>query len=134
MHKKTPNAPPHDKAPPERESRRQQALFVDLTYRRHRPMYDPAVLLQIMFELRSRWMHLKPLAKTRPIEPPPVVQLELESLTAVCACCDRRGYMRVQTPNGPEWRCNYHVTESYPSEVRNRLAHRTISRLAGGQE
>lgn len=65
MHKKTPTAPPNDKSSPERESRRQLPLFVDLSFPRRRAVYDSSVLLQVYFDLRSRRIVPKPLAKVR---------------------------------------------------------------------
>lgn len=45
-------------------------------------------------------------------------------VTPCCAQCDRRGYVQVRTLAGVEWRCDWHVTQSYPLRVKRRLQHR----------
>lgn len=74
---KTPKAPPDSKAAPQSESRRQLPLFVELSYPRRRPMYDCSVLLQALFEVRSRHRNPKPLAKARENIPLQDDQLDL---------------------------------------------------------
>ena len=74
---KTPKAPPDSKAAPQSESRRQLPLFVELSYPRRRPMYDCSVLLQALFEVRSRHRNPKPLAKARDNIPLQDDQLDL---------------------------------------------------------
>lgn len=74
---KTPKAPPDSKSPSEPESRRQLPLFVQLSYPRRRPMYDCSVLLQALFEIRSRYRTPKPLAKSQENIPSQDDQLDL---------------------------------------------------------
>lgn len=77
MQKKTPTAPPENKSPPERESRRQLPLFLDLSFPRRRPIYDCSILLQVYFELRSKRLCPKPLAKTDGNDAPRDEQLDM---------------------------------------------------------
>jgi hypothetical protein len=39
----------------------------------------------------------------------------------VCARCDRVGYVQVLGENGPEWRCDWHLTETLPAAVKHGL-------------
>ena len=49
---------------------------------------------------------------------------DLLPVTPCCARCDRRGYIRVRTADGVEWRCSWHVTESLPLSVKRRIERR----------
>ncbi len=54
----------------------------------------------------------------------------MRKLPPVCTKCDRRGYVQVKTADDRlEWRCDYHVTDSYPVRVRNRITRRQNSRM-----